>query len=328
MLRRSVLLVGILLSAGPVRAEDFEAGKSGPKIFETDCAACHHSAKGLAKGQSARAVADFLRSHYTTGPGPAGSVADYLVSVGAGGRAAKPAETPPPRPDKPVRQPPQEGRSPTQESRKHQRSTPDHEGAAEPAEQGVLSGAPRGARRPRPAPPPDQVEQTSPSTDEQGARAGSQPSETGAQADRKRRGPAVSPEDVPSASANVPSRRDARRSNGKPPAGVPEALDRHPDPVPQADPNARSVGQTRPAAATRVPEPEIPPLPKLGPNGAGVAREGTPVEPAAPPAEEGPATTAAQFPEGAGSRGSSTEPASRAEAATPGDQATFSAPLP
>jgi hypothetical protein len=81
-LRRVWLLTvtGLGLMAGLARAEDFEAGKSAAKIFESDCLTCHRSPRGLAKGMGARALVDFLREHYTTGLGPANELANYLQS--------------------------------------------------------------------------------------------------------------------------------------------------------------------------------------------------------------------------------------------------------
>ena len=331
MLRRSLLFAGIILAAGPVRAEDLEAGKSGPKIFEADCSGCHHSAKGLAKGQSARAVADFLRSHYTTGPGPASSVAEYLVSLGGSGRGTKPgtvsAEPASPHADKPTRQPSQDGRGSAQESRRHQRTTADHAAPAEPAEQGVLSGSSPGPRRPRLA-PSDHAGHTSPPSDAERARVGVQSGEPDSQADRKRHEPGLNPQDGSPESASIPVRQDGRRSNGSPPAAAPESADRHPDSATQADANARSPGPVRPATGVRVPEPEAAPQAKAGPNGAGITRGGAPAESASvgSPADE---NTAAPFPDVIGSRGSLPDPAaSTGGASTSSDQATFSAPLP
>jgi hypothetical protein len=73
-------VTGLGLMAGLARAEDFEAGKSAAKIFESDCVTCHRSPRGLAKGMGARALTDFLREHYTTGLGPANELANYLQS--------------------------------------------------------------------------------------------------------------------------------------------------------------------------------------------------------------------------------------------------------
>jgi hypothetical protein len=86
-------VMGLGFMAGPAGAEDFEAGKSAAKIFESDCVTCHRSPRGLAKGMGTRALIDFLREHYTTGLGPANELATYLESGTADGedrRAPRP----------------------------------------------------------------------------------------------------------------------------------------------------------------------------------------------------------------------------------------------
>jgi hypothetical protein len=80
-----VLSAAIILwgaGAGEVRAQtDLNAGKSGAQMFASNCAACHHSPAGLARGRSPRSVANFLLEHYTARPQNAGAIASYLVSV-------------------------------------------------------------------------------------------------------------------------------------------------------------------------------------------------------------------------------------------------------
>lgn len=92
---RFLLVLGFLvLGAASAGAEDLERGKSGPAIFAADCAACHGSASGLAKGISSGQLMDLLRQHYTTGPGPAGLVAAYLLATANEPRRAKPKPEP------------------------------------------------------------------------------------------------------------------------------------------------------------------------------------------------------------------------------------------
>jgi hypothetical protein len=88
---RYLLVVLGLFACGAAasRAEDLERGKSGPAIFAADCSACHRSAQGLAYGMSGTDLMDLLRQHYTTGPGPANQVANYLLSVVGNGRRPK-----------------------------------------------------------------------------------------------------------------------------------------------------------------------------------------------------------------------------------------------
>ena len=81
------------LATGSAWAEDLDARKTGPQLFEQTCSACHRSPHGLAKNTSASSLVDFLRQHYTTGPGPAGQLAAYLIANPGDGRA-KPAAKP------------------------------------------------------------------------------------------------------------------------------------------------------------------------------------------------------------------------------------------
>src|SRR5215470_19198794 len=65
-------------------AQDFTAGKTPAQLFSSDCAECHHSPNGLARNRDVRALANFLREHYTTKSETAGALAVY-VSGFAGG---------------------------------------------------------------------------------------------------------------------------------------------------------------------------------------------------------------------------------------------------
>lgn len=74
----------LLLAAGSGEARaqlDLNAGKSGAQLFASNCAACHRSPGGLARGRDPRRIAGFLLQHYTARPQHAGAIANYLVSV-------------------------------------------------------------------------------------------------------------------------------------------------------------------------------------------------------------------------------------------------------
>jgi hypothetical protein len=103
--------VGILTvfagSGGLAFAQDFSAGKTAAQLFASDCSACHKSPAGLAKGQSAGALASFLREHYTTKPESASALAAYVAGAGPGSARVspqapitglKPEEKPAPKP--------------------------------------------------------------------------------------------------------------------------------------------------------------------------------------------------------------------------------------
>ena len=93
------------LCVAPALAQDFSAGKTAAQLFASDCAACHKSPGGLAKGQSAGSLTSFLREHYTTKPESAAALAAYLVSPGNARAAAAPVTSPKGNDDKPAPKP-------------------------------------------------------------------------------------------------------------------------------------------------------------------------------------------------------------------------------
>jgi mono/diheme cytochrome c family protein len=63
------------------QAEDLDAGKSGAKLFTSNCTTCHHSPKGLVRRTSPRLLADFMQLHYTANSASAIELAAYLTAV-------------------------------------------------------------------------------------------------------------------------------------------------------------------------------------------------------------------------------------------------------
>jgi len=74
------LLIGCL-TAGVVRAENLDAGKSPAQIFSSTCSACHRSPRGLLKNTPASSLPGFLRQHYTSGSQTAAILAAYLRGI-------------------------------------------------------------------------------------------------------------------------------------------------------------------------------------------------------------------------------------------------------
>jgi hypothetical protein len=68
-------------------AQDLTAGKTPAQLFRSDCAECHRSPSGIARTRDVRALADFLREHYTTKSETAGALAAYVSSLAPGGSA-------------------------------------------------------------------------------------------------------------------------------------------------------------------------------------------------------------------------------------------------
>jgi mono/diheme cytochrome c family protein len=100
-LARSLFVLGTIaaLIGGTAHAQNLDEGKSAPKLFADGCAACHHSARGLAKGRFSLTLFLFLQKHYVTNSSSAWALTSYLESVDSPRRvqsrtaAAKPAAT-------------------------------------------------------------------------------------------------------------------------------------------------------------------------------------------------------------------------------------------
>jgi hypothetical protein len=81
-------LGALLLANGAAAQDSLEQGKSAAQLFASDCAVCHKSPQGLAKGGGLFGVQNFLRQHYTTSKETAAAIAGYLEAMD---RAAGPA---------------------------------------------------------------------------------------------------------------------------------------------------------------------------------------------------------------------------------------------
>ena len=85
--RRRAFRVGLLffttvvLGCSRVQAENLEAGKSGPKLFSSNCATCHSDPRTLSKRMNHWALTGFLREHYTASQTAAYELAAYLIAV-------------------------------------------------------------------------------------------------------------------------------------------------------------------------------------------------------------------------------------------------------
>lgn len=78
-------VVGLI---GVAHAQNLDQGKSAPKLFADGCGACHHSARGLAKGRLSLVLFLFLQQHYTSNSSSAWTLTSYLESVDAPQRNA------------------------------------------------------------------------------------------------------------------------------------------------------------------------------------------------------------------------------------------------
>jgi mono/diheme cytochrome c family protein len=76
------LIIIVALMGGAARAQqNLDRGKSGAKLFAADCASCHRSPRGLAKGRFSWTLTYFLQRHYTSGHASAQELTAYLQSV-------------------------------------------------------------------------------------------------------------------------------------------------------------------------------------------------------------------------------------------------------
>ncbi len=90
----------MVLATAPAPAEDFTAGKTAAQLFHSDCGECHRSPSGLRRDRDVRALADFLREHYTTKSETAGALAAYVSGFAPDGAAARSRGTAPPARDR------------------------------------------------------------------------------------------------------------------------------------------------------------------------------------------------------------------------------------
>src|SRR5215475_9888787 len=65
----------------PVEAEDFDAGKSAPQLFASNCSSCHRTPYGLAKRMNNWSLDSFLREHYTASRALVDTLSAYLFGV-------------------------------------------------------------------------------------------------------------------------------------------------------------------------------------------------------------------------------------------------------
>jgi len=83
--------------ADAVKPEDFDAGKSAPQLFASNCSSCHRTPYGLAKHMNNWSLDSFLREHYTASRASADTLSAYLVGLDGGARdnRQKPSELAP-----------------------------------------------------------------------------------------------------------------------------------------------------------------------------------------------------------------------------------------
>jgi mono/diheme cytochrome c family protein len=78
----SIFVLGLAMACASAAADaqDLTAGKTPAQLFGSDCAECHRSPSSVAGTLDVRALAGFLREHYTTKSETAGALAAYVSS--------------------------------------------------------------------------------------------------------------------------------------------------------------------------------------------------------------------------------------------------------
>jgi hypothetical protein len=86
----SVFRVGLLLcvlsflvglGCNLALTENLETGKSGPKLFSSNCSMCHSSPRVLPNRMNNWGLTNFLQKHYTASQTAAHELAAYLLAV-------------------------------------------------------------------------------------------------------------------------------------------------------------------------------------------------------------------------------------------------------
>jgi mono/diheme cytochrome c family protein len=88
--RAAKAVIGIMAVIGfryslSAHAEDFDAGKSGPQLFASNCSTCHRTPRGLAKHMNGWSLNGFLQEHYTATRASSDALSAYLLAQGGGG---------------------------------------------------------------------------------------------------------------------------------------------------------------------------------------------------------------------------------------------------
>ena len=87
MVRSVALATGLLAVLAPSLAyaqANIDQDMSPSSIYQSDCAVCHKSVRGLANGRGHGALADFLAEHYTSNQQEANALAANVLSGGGG----------------------------------------------------------------------------------------------------------------------------------------------------------------------------------------------------------------------------------------------------
>jgi hypothetical protein len=95
----AMIMLAVLAPPAALAQVNIDQGKAPAQIYDSDCAACHKSMRGLANGRSASALSSFLAEHYTSSAKEAAQLAAYVLGGGGGVGTPAPAHAPKLKPD-------------------------------------------------------------------------------------------------------------------------------------------------------------------------------------------------------------------------------------
>jgi hypothetical protein len=75
-------ILGLSFAGAASAQENLDHGKTAAQLYASDCAVCHKSPQGLAKGGGVFGTESFLREHYTASRESAAAISKYLESFG------------------------------------------------------------------------------------------------------------------------------------------------------------------------------------------------------------------------------------------------------
>jgi hypothetical protein len=233
--------IGLFAGLVPVLVQaqtSIDQGKSPSEMFSLDCATCHKSARGLAKGRTTSDLSSFLAEHYTSGKDQAASLAAYVMGAGGGeaapatqGRGTKPAPPDHARIEEPKREPGKPGENApatarlqpaASEEQKRPGDVPSimQERGRKPAaggrpEQATASRGQRQDTEGKPQEPPREVpsEPSHEAAEPSAAPAAAEPSAAPA---------AAAPESSPAPTASVPGNADSGEGEPVPRDNIPD----------------------------------------------------------------------------------------------------------
>jgi hypothetical protein len=95
----AMILVAALVPPAVHAQVNIDQGKAPAQIYDSDCAACHKSMRGLANGRGASALTSFLTEHYTSSSKEAAALAAYVLAGGGAIGTPAPVHAPKMKPE-------------------------------------------------------------------------------------------------------------------------------------------------------------------------------------------------------------------------------------